>query len=216
MIKCLFFIITFLTSIVSVSQSRNQSKSKEIYFFFDFGMDHFIGGERIGTVRGIVNQNSNIQAYFKKKYRNPGYRLKISGMYVTSNDIFLGIQSGITYHSNELYGSNEYNLFSVPVQLRLAFKIKNFKPGALMLDMAAGYNLFKTTGTTHKEESGPLITGSCMYVSKRKITLRFGYEHQVDKISSLIYDNPQSGIEEEIIKYSQQRQNIYLALGFLL
>ena len=204
-------------NIVIKAQEKINQQKKVIYYFIDQGSDTHIGQDKLIIIRGLLNPNWGVYFYDKKNYSNPGCKLKLGAMLYNGRTTYFGIQSGITFR-RESKGSRPYNLISVPVQLRVLRKINDLGNNSLYMDMAGGLNIFKavTESSTIKEETGPLFTVGILVKFKNRITIRGGYEYQIDRVSSSFWGDPTDPSTKETLRHSQRRENLYLSIGLLL
>lgn len=191
-------------------------RSKQFVILTDLGIDHFIGKNIMGSKPGVINPWLHITTYEKKNYTSSGIRLRISPMIPITSNFLLGLQTGANYHPNEQWGAYTYPLITIPVQSRIIAEIKNISNNALYIDLAGGYNFFKWDRVSYKEESGPIYTAALMYRWNNKLSVRAGYELQVDKVYSYIWEFPGLSQQYEVIDYKQRRENIFIALSYSL
>jgi hypothetical protein len=107
-------------------------------FLVDAGIDHAVGRTTISTKQGVINPNAGISYWSRKRFQNPGIRLRVSALYSANPDFMPGIQTGLTLHAGELYGDSKYKLLCMPVQIRLIGKLVPFNYSNLFFDAAGG------------------------------------------------------------------------------
>ena len=105
----------------------------------------------------------------------------------------------------------------MPIQFIIQRELISLKNYRIFLDIAGGFNIFKIYEYEYREENaGPLFSAGLSLNIHKRFKIRTGYEYQIDNCHFRIAENSFRGFKEEVVKYDQQRQQVYFGVGYEL
>ena len=197
-----------------IASAQKKSSHRLITYLADIGIDRSISAEKSAYKTGIQNPNLSISYYSKKNYEHPALRFRFSVFYSKNNKLFVGLQSGITWHLNEIYYGNEFSYATLPLQAILNQQILDIRKTQVLLEFAAGVNIFRLYDEARNEKTGLLTSLGIRTNIGRNFSIRTGVELQVDNVVRFVPDDYWLGLKEESIRFKQRREQVYLCAGF--